>query len=118
MGENGERNNKTKTKILIKAQSLLKSLSLYGGGGYPIPHHTRISFCQDSVRRTGSASQQVARLGENIRGGRTIDLSRLEDSTLGSLVHKFGTGLSQPAQGWGRLQFFPNCIIKISWTGA
>ena len=60
MGENGKRNKETKTKILIKAQSLLKSLSLYGGQGEdPIPDHARISVRQDSVRRTGSASQQV-----------------------------------------------------------
>jgi hypothetical protein len=41
-----------------------------------------------------------------------------EDSTLGGLAHSCRTGLSQTAQGWGRLQFLPNHIIKISWTGA
>jgi hypothetical protein len=34
---------------------------------------------------------------ENNTGGRTIDLSRLEDSTLGGLIHSGRTGLSQPA---------------------
>jgi hypothetical protein len=57
-GRKCKRNNETKTKILIKAQSLLKSLSLYGGGE-GLPHHARISFPQDRVKRTGSASQQV-----------------------------------------------------------
>jgi hypothetical protein len=38
-------------------------------------------------------------------GDRTIDLFRLEDSTLGGLIHSGRTGLSQPTQGWGRLQY-------------
>ena len=40
---------------------------------------------------------------EKSTGGRTLDLTRLEDSTLGGLIHSSRTGLSQPAQGWGRL---------------
>jgi hypothetical protein len=47
-----------------------------------------------------------------------INLSKLEDSTLGGLADNGRTGLRQPAKGWGRLQFLPNYLIKISWTGA
>ena len=82
-------------------QSLLKSLSLYGGD--PIPHHTRFSFRQDRVRGTGSASQQVVALGGNPRGDKRIDLSRSEDSTLGGLVHSGRTiwaSLLKAGQGY------------------
>jgi hypothetical protein len=53
VGEKCERNNETKTKILIKAQSLLKNLSLYSGGGHgshPPPHQDlgSLGYCQEN----------------------------------------------------------------------
>jgi hypothetical protein len=119
MEGNGGRNNETKTQFWLRPKSLLRVWSYKGGK--PIPHHTRHSMlCCHSVstwsrlsafvhqavayvRKTGSASQRVDVL-EKSAGSRTIDLSRLEDSTLGGLLHSGRTGLSQHAQGWGRLQ--------------
>ena len=45
---------------------------------------------------------------EKSTGGRTLDLTRLEDSTLGGLILSGRTGLSQPAQGCGRLHIIPH----------
>ena len=45
---------------------------------------------------------------EKSTGGRTLALTRLEDSTLGGLILSGRTGLSQPAQGWGRLHIIPH----------
>jgi hypothetical protein len=42
---------------------------------------------------------------EKSTDGRTVDITRSEDATLGGLFHGGRTGLSQPAQGRGRLHW-------------
>ena len=67
------------------------------------------SLCRQAVPYSGSPQEDRFSLSvgsgilkKTCRGGRTIDLSRSEDSTLGGLTHNGRTCLSQPAQGWGR----------------
>ena len=90
-----------------------------------VPEREAGAVWKETVRAYSGSSQEDrfslsagSRVLERCTGARTIDLSRSGDSTLGGLVHSGRTGLSQPAQGWGRLQFLPKYIIKISWTGA
>jgi hypothetical protein len=70
------------------------------------------SLCRQAVPYSGSPQEDRFSLSagsgilkKTCRGGRTIDLSRSEDSTLGGLADSGRTSLSQPAQGWGRPQY-------------
>ena len=58
-GMDRQEKKETKTKFLIKAQCLILKSEFKEGGG-PIPHLARISsLCQDLIRKTSSAAQQV-----------------------------------------------------------